>query len=109
MTTPSRRELLIALNAATEISRPAVYRLSQELDRWFNAGGESERLATELGVPKAQLAKALALRERAAGLAARESAEAETLSARILTLEDPGYPPGLLQLSPPPPVLTVRG
>lgn len=115
MTTPSRRELLIALNAATEISRPAVYRLSQELDRWFNAGGagdangHSERLATELGVPKAQLAKALALRERAAELAARETAAVEKLDARILTLEDPGYPPGLLQLSPPPPVITVRG
>jgi len=117
MTTPSRRELLIALNAANEISRPAAYRLSQELDRWFNAdpggagesGGTSERLAFELGVPKAQIAKALALRERAAELAARETAEVETLGARILTLEDPGYPSGLLQLSPPPPVLTVRG
>jgi DNA processing protein len=109
MTAPSRRELLIALNAATEISRPAVYRLSQELDRWFNAGGEPELLAAELGVPKAQCAKALALRERAAQLAARETAEAEKLNGRILTLEDPGYPPGLLQLSPPPPVVTVRG
>ncbi len=109
MTTPSRRELLIALNAATEISRPAVYRLSQELDRWFNAAGDPERLARELGVPKAQCAKALALRERAAGLAARETAEAELLNGRILTFEDAGYPPGLLQLSPPPPVITVRG
>jgi len=89
-----------------------VYRLSQELDRWFNtgdAGGPIERLAAEIGVPKAQIAKALALRERAAGLAARETAEVEKLGGRILTLEDPGYPPGLLQLSPPPPVLTVRG
>jgi DNA processing protein len=112
MTTPSRRELLIALNAATEISRPAVYRLSQELDRWFNAGdpgGNPERLAAGLGVPKAQIAKALSLRERAAGLAARETAEAGKLNGRILTLEDPGYPAGLLQLSPPPPVITVRG
>jgi DNA processing protein len=112
MTTPSRRELLIALNAATEISRPAVYRLSQELDRWFNAaeaGGDPELLAAELGVPKSQLAKALALRERAPELAAREIADVGTLNGRILTLEDPGYPAGLLQLSPPPPVITVRG
>src|SRR3954452_19626324 len=109
MTTPSRRELLIALNAATEISRPAVYRLSQELDCWFNAGGEPERLAAELGVPRAQCAKALALRERAIELAPRETAEAEKLNGRILTLEEAGYPPGLLQLSPPPPVITVRG
>jgi len=112
MTTPSRRELLIALNAATEISRPAVYRLSQELDRWFNAGdagGDSEALAAELGVPRAQCAKALALRERAAELAARETAAVEKLNGRILTQEDSGYPAGLLQLSPPPPVIAVRG
>ncbi|MFY9824422.1 MAG: DNA-processing protein DprA [Thermoanaerobaculia bacterium] len=112
MTTPSRRELLIALNAATEISRPAVYRLSQELDRWFNAGdagGDPERLAAALGVPRAQCAKALALRERAAERAARETAEVEKLDGRILTVEDPGYPAGLRQLSPPPPVVTVRG
>ena len=109
MTTPSRRELLIALNTAAEISRPAVYRLSQELDRWFNAGGPPGLLAAELGVPEAQCAKALALRERARELAARETAEAETLNGHILTLDDPGYPPGLLQLSPPPPVITVRG
>jgi DNA processing protein len=112
MTAPSRRELLIALNAATEISRPAVYRLSQELDRWFNAGdagGYSERLAAELGVPKAQCAKALALRERAVEFAGRETAKVEKLKGRILTREDPGYPPSLLQLSPPPPVITLRG
>jgi len=112
MTTPSRRELLIALNAATEISRPAVYRLSQELDRWFNAGdagGDSEALAAELGVPRAQCAKALALRERARELAARETAAVAKLNGRILTQEDSGYPAGLLQLSPPPPVITVRG
>jgi DNA processing protein len=109
MTTPSRRELLIALNAANAISRPAVYRLSRELDRWFNAEGPPELLASELGVPGAQCAKALALRERARELAAREAEEAERLNGRILTLDDPGYPPGLLQLSPPPPVITVRG
>lgn len=109
MTAPSRRELLIALNAATEISRPAAYRLSQELDRWFNAEGGPERMASEIGVPKAQCAKALALRERAAELAAREAADVEEQNGRILTLEDPDYPPGLLQLSPAPPVITVRG
>jgi DNA processing protein len=112
MTTPSRRELLIALNAATEISRPAVYRLSQELDRWFNAGdagGDSDQLAAELGVPRAQCAKALGLRGRARELAGRETAAVAKQGGRILTLEDSGYPAGLLQLSPPPPVLTVRG
>jgi DNA processing protein len=106
---PSRRELLIALNAAPEISRPAVYRLSREIDRWFNADEPLEPLAAAIGVPKAQLAKALALRPRAAELAAREAEAATRLGGRLFTLEDPGYPPGLLQLSPPPPVLAVRG
>jgi DNA processing protein len=105
MSLPSRRELLIALNATAEISRPAVYRLSQELDRWFNA----EPPAAALGVPRGPYAKALALRERAAEIAARESEEAERLGGRILTLDDPDYPAGLRQLSPPPPVITVRG
>ncbi|HEX4961168.1 MAG TPA: DNA-processing protein DprA [Thermoanaerobaculia bacterium] len=109
MTTPSRRELLIALNTAAEISRPAVYRLSQELDRWFNAGGPPDLLAAEIGVPKAQCAKAFALRERASDVAGRESEEAERLGGRILTLDDPEFPSGLRQLSPPPPVITVRG
>src|SRR6185503_11440603 len=113
MSAPSRRELLIALNAAADISRPAVYRLSQELDRWFNANAASTEgpppPATALGVPRGPYAKALALRERAAELAARETAEAERLGGRILTLDDPGYPAGLHQLSPPPPVIAVRG
>ncbi|MEA2601477.1 MAG: processing protein, partial [Acidobacteriota bacterium] len=111
MSTPSRRELLIALNAAAEISRPAVYRLSQELDRWFNAEGRPEPppSATTLGVPRGPYAKALALRERAGEVAAREIAEAERLGGRILTLDDAGYPAGLRQLSPPPAVITVRG
>jgi DNA processing protein len=109
MSAPSRRELLIALNAAADISRPAVYRLSQELDRWFNANAERPLPAAALGVPRGPYARALALRERAAELAARETAEAEGLGGRILTLDDPDYPAGLRQLSPPPPVITVRG
>src|SRR5260221_453903 len=78
-------------------------------DGWFNARGGREALAAELGVPSAQCAKALALRERAVELAARETAEVEKLDGRILTVEDPGCPAGLLQLSPPPPVIAVRG
>jgi DNA processing protein len=112
----TRRELLIALNAAPEISRPAAYRLAQELDRWSSrlSGGEvpPERLAAEAGVPHAQMRKALALATTpggAAAAAAREILAAERLGARVVTLDDPGYPPGLRQLSPPPPVLYLRG
>jgi DNA processing protein len=109
MTKPSRRELLIALNTAPEISRPAAYRLAQELARWSGADSPAERLAAEIGVPRAQMRKALAAVETAAAVAARESAEAERLGGRIATLEDSAYPLSLRQLAPPPPVVYLRG
>src|SRR5215203_1100681 len=115
MPIPTRRELLIALNAAPEISRPAVYRLAEELDRWFGEDREDrppeppERLAAAAGVPLRQMRKALAVIGTAAEAALRETGEAERLGARIVTLEDPGYPSGLRQLAAPPPVLYIRG
>jgi DNA processing protein len=113
MPIPSRRELLIALNASPEISRPAVYRLAQELDRWigrwFEKNSPSEVLAAAAGVPRRQMQRALAAAGTAPEVAARETAEAERLGGRIVTLEDDDYPPGLRQLSPPPPVLYLRG
>jgi DNA processing protein len=116
MPDPTRRELLIALNAAPGISRPAAYRLAQELDRWSARGpgdeATPERLAAAAGIPRAQMRKALALAAAPGGAAAtaeRETREAERLGARIVTLDDPGYPPGLRHLSPPPPVLYLRG
>jgi DNA processing protein len=108
MSRPSRRELLIALNAAPEISRPAAYRLAAELDRW-SGGGPPERLAAEAGVPRAQMRKALAAIDTAAETAARETASVERLGGRIVTVDDESYPSALSQLSPPPPVLYLRG
>jgi DNA processing protein len=105
----TRRELLIALNAAPDLSRSAAYRLAQELDRWSGAGSPPEQLAAETGVPRVQMRKALAALETAAGTAARQTAEAERLGGRIVTVDDAGYPPGLRELSPPPPVLYIRG
>jgi DNA processing protein len=105
----SRRELLIALNAAAEISRPAAYRLAQELDCWADEDAPPERLAAATGVPKAQMRKALAAAAAAGETAEREAREAERLGGRIVTLLDPDYPAGLRHLSPPPPVLYLRG
>src|SRR3954465_4126298 len=122
----TRRELLIALNAAPALprppphrrpqdvarcppARPPPYRLAQERDRWSASGSPPDALAAEAGVPRAQMRKALAVIETAADTAAREAAGAERLGGRIATLADDGYPPGLRQLSPPPPVLYVRG
>src|SRR5512147_1043921 len=109
MPAPSRRDVLIALNAAPDLSRPAVYRLAQELDRWLDADGPPERLAAAAGVPRRSLRKALSAIETAAGTAARETAEVERLGGRIVTLEDEDYPSSLRHLAPPPPVLCVRG
>jgi len=44
----TRRELLIALNAAPDLSRSAAYRLAQELDRW---SGRSPRSRPPPGPP----------------------------------------------------------
>lgn len=109
MSEPTRRELLIALNAAPALSRPAAYRLAGELDRWSGAEAAPECLAVAAGVPRVQMRKALAAVGTAAAVAARETAAAERLGARIVTSEDPDYPSGLHHLSPPPPVLYVRG
>lgn len=106
---PTARELLIALNASPRISRPAVCRLAQELSRWYEAGEPPDVLAAAVGVPKAQMEKALAVRETAAAVTAKEEAEAGRLGARILLRDDPAYPAGLAQLSLPPPVLYVAG
>jgi DNA processing protein len=109
MPPPTRRELLIALNATPEISRPAAYRLAAEIDRWTAAGSPPDPLAAEIGVPRAQMRKALAALETAAAVADLQSTAAERLGARIVTVDDAGYPAGLRQLAPPPPVLHVRG
>jgi len=105
----SRRELLIALNAAPRISRPAVYRLAQELDLWCATEEPPELLAARLGVPRTQIERGLALRAGAAAAAGREVAEAERLGARIVLEGDDDYPALLRQLPLPPPVLYVAG
>jgi DNA processing protein len=108
------RALRIALNAAPHLSRPAAYRLAREPGRWAPGAGTAaadppDRLAAALGVPRAQMERALAVAAKAEALAARELAAAERLGAAVLLAEDPGYPEALRQLDLPPPVLYVRG
>lgn len=108
--TTDHRRLRIALNAAPALSRPALYRLAQDLAPWTGAPGASpDRLAAAVGVPREQMRRALALLDGAAEAADRELQKAERLGARALTLDDPGYPDALRQLSLPPPVLYLRG
>lgn len=105
-------DLTIALNAHPRLSRPAVYRLAEELERWLGSSESPERLAAQIGVPRAQLAKALALAakpDQVAATAAREREEAARLGARIVLAGEPDYPAVLRHLHLPPPVLFVRG
>lgn len=105
-------DLTIALNAHPRLSRPAVCRLVQDLDRWRGAREPPERLVTLIGVPRRQLERALALAADSARVAAaadRERAECERLGARIVLEAEPSYPAALRQLPLPPPVLYVRG
>jgi len=101
--------LRIALNATPALSRPALYRLAQDLDAWAGSPEPPDRLAAILGVPRAQMRRALAVAADAAAVAGRERAAAERLGARLLVHGDPGYPADLGHLSLPPPVLCVRG
>lgn len=105
-------DLLVALNSHPRLSRPAVYRLAEDLDRWLGSPEAPDRLAGRIGVPKAQLEKALALvsrPDRVAAAAAREREEADRLGARLVLLGEAGYPAVLRHLRLPPPVLSVRG
>jgi DNA processing protein len=106
------KTLLIALNAQPRLSRPAMYRLAQEVDRWLGSREPAEDLARAVGVPETQMARALALAgrpEEVAAAAGHERAAAERLGARLILSTEPDYPEALRQLPLPPPVLAVRG
>ncbi|MCH9648607.1 MAG: DNA-processing protein DprA [Deltaproteobacteria bacterium] len=108
------REFLIALNTARDMSRGAICRLSGKPELWaLEEPPRSKRAAMEegqmLGVPPKQVARARKSLTRYRQIVDRESARAERVEATILTREDTEYPPQLLELELPPPVLYVRG
>jgi DNA processing protein len=109
MSAPDPRALRIALATSPAIAHPAACRLSAELERWAGADGEPTGLATALGVPRAALAAALALRAVASAAAARETARAERLGARLATLGEDGFPASFAALDLPPPALWIAG
>lgn len=109
VTAASPRELLLALNAAPHLSRPAVYRLASELERWQGSSEPPEALAAAMGVPRKQVEKILAVAREAPRIADRELAEAERLQAQVVSLDEPGYPAALRQLPMPPPILYIKG
>jgi DNA processing protein len=106
---PSRREVLLALNAAHDLSRAAICRLGADLDAWLDVPAAPTAVAARLGLPVETLTRARALRSRAPAAAARQVAAAELLGARAVALGEPGYPAALHELALPPPVLFLRG
>lgn len=110
MPPPTPRELALALNASPSVPRAAACLLAGCLDEWMEAAeADSSRLSRRLGVSPRTLAAALALRERAAELAGRETAAATREGARTLVRGDADYPESLLHLSLPPPALYCLG
>ena len=104
------RRLLIALNAASSLTRAALCRLAQTLAAWRDAEpGDAVAVAARVGVPPEQLRRALAARGRTGELADGELARAAKHGARLVTCLDEDYPPPLADLGLPPPVLYVRG
>ena len=103
----ARRRALVALNSCPTLPREAICRLGQELDLWAGDGGGAA--ASRLQVPRRYLREARPLLARADELAAAELGRAAALGARVVTLLDPDYPPPLLELALPPPVLYCLG
>lgn len=106
-------DLLVALNAADCITRPALCRLAADLDAWRRTDPSSKqavaRTAASLGVPTTPLRRALARVPEAAESAAAERKRARDAGARLVTRLCDDYPPALLDHPLPPPVLYVRG
>ncbi|MDH3744853.1 MAG: DNA-processing protein DprA [Acidobacteriota bacterium] len=104
------RELLIALNAAEQIPRDKALVLARSPATWATGRhSEDHQTAHTLGVDTKSLRAAKSLLGPAAGIAARETRNAEASGARIITRLDPELPAQLGELDLPPPVLYCRG
>lgn len=107
------RSVLIALNAARGLPRGSLCRLGRDLSTWLPRGSEPSRDLEEVarlsGLPPQHLARARALVPEAEARAATVEEAAARLGARLITRRDDGYPPALLDLELPPPVLYVLG
>jgi len=109
-TEPTRRQLLVAL-ATAPIHRAALCRLGEIPHQWADLHGAcaAREAARRLGLPYAQLRRALDLRPRAVDIASAEATRAQRAGARIITRLDPDYPRALLDLGLAPPTLYLRG
>ncbi len=105
-----RRDLLIGLHAAHVLGRGVLCRLAEDVDRWRSVrGAEAQIEAIRLGIPVAQLRRALTAARRAVVVADAERQRAEAADCTIVVRGEPRYPKRLLDLPMPPPLLYVRG
>lgn len=110
-------DVLIALNAAPGIGRAAVCRLARDDGGssaaagpvWLRRRRVDDAQAARLGVPRKALERAVEVAGDAPRRADRERRRARRAQAEIVTLGSAAYPPMLLHLPLPPPVLYVRG
>lgn len=98
----SLRNALIALNANLQVPREPLY-------RWALKVKHARRLCEREASPKLRGALEGTTLEAAADEAQRQREGARRLGATLVTLLDDDYPPELLELALPPPVLYVRG
>lgn len=105
----NERNLLIALNSGSNITRGALCRLAEATDLWVDAVSPSAALAAQVGVPLEPLRRALAAREHATEVADRETEQAAEAGCEIDTVVDESYPARLRELALPPPVLYRLG
>ncbi len=110
------RDLLIALNSNERIQRDALCRLATAPERWAHLGSTgaltpraAAQHAAALDVTPLQLSRALETLPGAERRAATERQRAKRAGGRIVCRGDADYPPQLLDLTLPPPVLTIRG
>lgn len=109
MNQDSSSRLLIALNAASSLSRDNVCRLGASFHLWSTARECSLDLAGSVGVKTSVLRQALAITKTADRVARLELEKASALGIQITTLLDASYPRSLRDLDRPPPVLYLRG
>ncbi len=112
MSDPERQtHILIALNAAEDVPRESICRLSSQLSVWVHLSPRGDLIgqALQLGVPGEHLKAALRLIPSAKDRAHRELERAEEANATIMTFFDHDYPEPLRDLTLPPPVLYCRG
>jgi len=102
-------DLLVALNCAPDATRETICKLGSSINEWIGKASALIESCRLLGLSKRRSVSIVDWLRHAGDIAAAEQRRASRLQARILTRGDEEYPPSLLDLELPPPVLYLRG